>query len=199
MNFDFSKIQFWMLFFIIAVLSYAVSFGLSYIINLLDIPVTYWVFLELPGFFWIFTIFLLLFNKYFRKRPFWRWLWIIDFPNLNWNYKGFFESSYDDWQKWDVSLDIYQNATSIKVRLYFENSISESVNASFSKHIVSGTKVLSYLYVNRPKNWSEKTMHTHEWYCIFNIEWEGKLVWEYFSWRDRQNYWIIIVNKLPQR
>lgn len=150
----------------------------------------------------IFILWLNLFSKYLWKWKVWKFLWIIDFPNISWTYKWTFKSSFIDketWKNyvWDMELQVFQTASNIKVMWKFNQSQSISTQASFWFNEIENKNCLYYFFKNKPWNNATETMHSHEGSCILCFDEENnELKWEYYSWRDRNNYWDIEVKKL---
>ncbi len=196
MRFDLSKKQNWILLFIFAFISYFIS---SLLINFITIKS---ILLEVPGFFSIFWFLLWIFDKYIWKWEIFKILKIIEFPNLEGKYKGNFISSWKnpktgkEYQS-DIELNIKQTASNISIQGIFNQSKSISTQASFGFNDIEQKICLYYFFKNKPLRNAINTMKQHEWSAILCYDEKNKkLEWEYYSGRDRNNYWYIEVYKI---
>lgn len=151
----------------------------AYIVSIPSIAAIYWI---------LFSIY----NNFIWKiNPF------LNTPNLNWEWKGILKSSYDDYQSdIDATLNIKQTATSIKIAWKFWESKSISLNEGFYFSDIDQLDALFYFYKNEPNYNATATMSIHEWSTklVYNND-TKKLEWYYYSWRDRNNYWTISLDK----
>ncbi len=199
MNFNLTKKQHWWLLIFMVLVSYLIWNLLSELLNYFNLNN---IIFELPWFFWTFWILLFLFDRYFWKFKIFRVLNIIDFPNINGNYKWNFTSSYIDpatWEKymWEVEMRIKQTSSSTLIHWTFNQSKSISTQSSFGFNDFEQKLSLYFFYKNKPSENAVETMHSHEWSCILSYDEESnQLTWEYYSWRDRNNYWDLKLKRV---
>ena len=97
----------------------------------------------------IFLVLSWAFEKTIWRWPVFRYLGVVNFPDLSGRWVGFLTSSYrrnDQNVVIPMSLEITQDASSVYVRALFERSQSDSVVAEFEE--VDGKTCLYYVYDN---------------------------------------------------
>jgi len=149
-------------------------------------------FLTIPG---IFYILLKLFEEFFWKWKIWRFLKIVDFPDLNGEYKGQLTSSFKekDGENYEqkITLKIKQSFSSIVIQLSTNSFSSESISkkAFFDFNELKQKSCLYYFFQNTPGENATKTMQMHEGSTILCYdEKTKKLKGTYYSGRGRNNY-----------
>jgi len=201
MKIDFSKERnFW---FILGL------FGISYVFFLLiqwiehHLPESVQEFIKMLHFFTIpviFYILLKLFENYLWKWKIWKFIKIVDFPDLNGIYKGKFNSSFKDENgknfEGEITLKIKQSFSKITINGIFNSSESISTKAFFAFDDLKQKNCLYYFFKNKPNKNAVETMHIHEGSAILCYsETTKKLEGEYYSGRDRNNFGDIEVTK----
>jgi hypothetical protein len=169
----------------LAIISIVLSSSFYKMLDNYQIVLPWWV--ESPSVLSLYGVFFTIFNK-------WAWkifkkIGIVKTPNLNGKWKGYLKSSFDEHSaETEVTLEIFQDWTRIKIILTAEQSSSYSKSASFVIETPEG-KYLSYQYINEPKPDAVKTMSIHRGTAslLFNEE-KNTLIGEYYSGRDRQNF-----------
>ncbi len=201
MKIDFSKeINFW---FMLGVL------GISYVFFILIqwlehyLPETFQESIKMFHFFTIpviFYILLKLFEAFLWKWKIWKFLKIVDFPDLNGVYKGRFTSSFKDKNgnnfEGEMTLKIKQSFSKITIQGLFNLSESISTKAFFDFNELKQKSCLYYFFQNIPGKNATDTMEIHEGSTILCYdEKTKKLEGTYYSGRGRNNYGDIEVIK----
>jgi len=197
MKFDLSKKQHWLLLVIFFIISFLISKILSELITIKN------VFLEIPGFFGVFSFLLWVFDNHIWKWKIFRFFKIIEFPDLSGEYKGSFESSYKKDRKnvtGSAKLVIKQTASNITIQGVFNESQSISVHSFFAFNDLEQKNCLYYFYKNKPAVNAVETMNQHEGVAILCFDENTKILnGEYYSSRDRNNYGVIEVKLINQK
>lgn len=199
MNFNLTKVQHRILLLIMVAISYFLWNFIKLIANGFNLDT---IFIELPWFFGIFGMLLRLFDRYLWQWIIFRYFNIIQFPNINWSYKWNFTSSHINPEirnkyMWEVELEIKQTSSNIIIHWKFDKSKSISTQANFWFNDIEQKLSLYFFYKNKPNGNANETMHSHEWSCILTYDADKKsLKWEYYSWRDRNNYWDLLLEKI---
>lgn len=111
------------------------------------------------------AVFILLYELFEYRAWKWkvfRWLGVVDFPNLSGRWEGHITSTYQTNSKptqSNICLEIEQNASRIFVRAFTEQSASDSTFAGFGE--TSGHRYLYYAYDNDPNPQRNGTMNRH--------------------------------------
>jgi SMODS-associating 2TM, beta-strand rich effector domain len=181
--------------FVFAALSLAIVY-LSYLgIERLKIQVPWYLALPSPmGVYW-------LLQAWFTNVG-WRWRWLHNFrivriPDLNGNYEGALQSSYDHFTKdYPCRFEIKQTWKSISVTGHFEKSSSFNMVSGIS---VSGAVPrLTYEYGNKPRSDAPMGMVAHDGTIGFGVLIEGDditLDGDYYTGRSRETYGCVKVQR----
>jgi hypothetical protein len=113
----------------------------------------------------------------------------VNTPDLSGHWVGAVESSYQGVTH-PIEVEIRQKWTHIAIRLTSANSQSRS-NIAGVECAELDHPILTYDYINEPRVGASETMHTHR--GMARLEFRAmssppRLVGDYFSGRDRQNY-----------
>jgi hypothetical protein len=153
-------------------------------LDLFKVSVPWWV--NGISVFGFYALFLFIFDRHIWKWQFLGRINVVKTPNINGSYSGTLLSSYDNFTKPIViDVDIIQTWTKISIVLRTETSSSRSTVASIMTN--KEPNVLSYQYLNVPKQNAAPTMHMHTGTAVIDIENDCKsLVGGFYSSRDRQ-------------
>src|SRR5260370_30093919 len=143
---------------VLAVISYAIVTILNLLIRASWGPLPYWV--ETPSVIGVLVFLYGMFNSHLWHWPIFRWVRIVDFPDLRGRWRGTITSSWKTGQSQAV-LEIVQTASSTRVALCALESHSESRTADFEIR-GDGRPVLHYIYESIPKSAAVNTMERHE-------------------------------------
>lgn len=170
----------------IAIASILLALFFQWIFNLFDLAFPWWI--EAPSVFALYGLFYKLFDVYLWKWKILKTIGAVKTPNLNGDWKGNLASSYDDFKtKIDANIRIIQNWTKISIVLTTISSSSRSLVAGI---ITENPEqyILSYQYLDEPRQISESTLHMHRGTTTINIQSDlSKFIGEYYTGRDRTN------------
>lgn len=128
--------------------------------------------------------------KFFDKKG-WKWLSklnLIQTPDLNGHWSGYFMSSYDNHtEKKAAQLEVKQTWNKICIVFKNDTSRSKSISASILTENGEGI-VLSYEYQNEPGYYVVNTMQIHKGFTKLVLTDNQKLEGEYFTGRGRLNF-----------
>lgn len=169
------------------------ALGFYELLGSVGIDIPSW--LEVPGGIGIAGLLFSLFDKYFWAWPIFRWLGLIDFPDLRGRWEGEIVSSYEN-EKTTLPavIEIKQTSSSIQVYLYAEESKSKSLSTSLEKDD-DGVDLLRYGYINQPDSLSIDSMHIH--YGSAQLRYYSdmeQLTGEYFTSKERVTHGKLIFN-----
>jgi hypothetical protein len=168
----------------LAVLSYAIVTTLNLLIRAYWGPLPSWA--ETPSVIGVLVFLYGMFNSCLWHWPIFRWLRIVDFPDLRGRWRGTITSSWKAGQS-PAALEIVQTASFIRVALYALESHSESRTADFEIR-GDGRPVLNYIYENIPKSAAANTMERHEGTAALTYFSDKRLLeGGYYTGRGRQS------------
>jgi SMODS-associating 2TM, beta-strand rich effector domain len=139
---------------VLALLSYAIVLASNLLISMFWGSLPPWV--ETPSVIGTLVLLYSAFDSYLWHWPIFRWLGIIDFPDLRGRWSGMITSSWRAGQSRAV-LEIVQTSSFIMVALYAMDSHSESRTADFEIRR-DGQPMLHYIYENIPTPTATGTM-----------------------------------------
>ena len=169
---------------ILALLSYLVVFGIHLLVAAVWGPLPGWV--ETPSVIGVLVFLYTIFDAYIWRWPLFRWLQIVDFPDLRGRWTGTITSSWQP-NRLPAAIEIVQTASSISVALYGSNSHSESCVADFEVR-GDGRPVLHYVFENIPNSSAVTTMERHEGTAMLTYFEDKKLLeGGYYTGRGRQS------------
>lgn len=170
------------------------AYLLPYVLSLIGISAPWW--LDVPSVFGFYGIYLALFDRYLWRWPLLRKIGVVQVPVFEGHWEGYLCSSFDGYgQRHRVTVTIYQRWTEISISLKSPTSSSRSLIASITLYPAQGP-VLVYEYENRPKANAQPTMHIHYGTACLNLLCGGtRLLGEYYTGRDRQNYGTMELEK----
>jgi hypothetical protein len=179
--------------FLIAIIGVLFAWGFYKLLGYYNILLPWWV--ESPSVFAFYGILYLVFDK---------WLWkiakrfkLIKTPDINGEWKGILRSSFDELaDEKSATLRIFQTWTRIRIVQETDQSISHSESASIVAETPEGPHI-NYQYMNEPKPDAANTMNIHRGTCRLSyVKKENKLIGEYYSGRDRQNFGSLIFRRI---
>lgn len=161
MRIDLSKAPQLALFVIaLPILSVLLVFILNYLLHPLA-QEWYFPLIDSLGFFGAYGFLYTQFNSRGWQWLFFRYLGVVNFPNLNGRWKGTIISSYDSRNsKIATFLEIRQTFSDVFIDMYTEKSRSTSLIADFIK-AKNDQIELHYEYSNEPNEKADTTMHGH--------------------------------------
>lgn len=169
----------------IGILSVFLANSLHWILNALELAVPWYV--GAPSALTIAGIGYKLFDKWlWRVTPFHK-VGIVKVPNLNGEWQGIGNTSFDQSQPYNIEVKIKQTWTHIAIYLETSQSCSRSLTASLLVDEQEGV-ILSYEYRNDPKPNAPQSMHSHRGTTVLRLKNADCLEGEYYSGRGRQNY-----------
>lgn len=169
---------------VLAVLSYAIVTTLNLLFRTYWGPLPSWV--ETPSVIGVLVFLYGMFNSYLWHWPIFRWVRIVDFPDLRGRWSGTITSSWKTGPSAAV-LEIVQTASSIRVALYALESHSESRTADFEIR-GDGRPMLHYIYESIPKSAAASTMERHEGTAALTYFSDKRLLeGGYYTGRGRQS------------
>jgi len=132
-----------------------------------------------------------LFDRFIWKISLLKKVGIIKTPNLNGEWKGYFQSIHDDFkEKNDAYLSITQRWTKIEITFKSDQSRSMSRSGSMLVKQEDGIQLM-YEYANNPDVVSTDTMHYHLGTAHLKLIEDG-LKWildgDYYTGRDRSTF-----------
>lgn len=175
---------------VLSILSaYALGKGLIYFnINL------WW--LDYPSVAGFYGIYFYLFNYHLWKKSILSKIKLVKTPNLNGQWLGFIESSFDNFtSKKDVRVTIIQTWTKICIKLQSEQSRSKSEVCGI---VIEENReaTLVYSYISEPISKAPQTMNIHKGTMIFTLnQKQNELHGEYYTGRSRSNYGTISLKR----
>lgn len=140
-----------------------------------------------------------LYYEWFRRRL-WRtkrlheWGWV-KVPMLTGKWQGNVITSFDEQKgKHSIEAEILQDWTHISIRVHSAYSRSESLVGSI---FIGNDIVLDYEYRNEPLPRAAGSMHAHRGTASLILTPDGtKLIGDYYSGRDRQNFGSLHLTKI---
>ena len=167
---------------VIAVVSGFLVWGLDVALGAIDFQPQWW--LSVPSFAGCYSGLYWLFDHYVWRLGPLRKLKFIQLPDLNGEWVGKVESSYNqDGRAYSVSVVILQRWSKILVRLETERSRSRSITASL-RTIDLLNPELSYQYMNEPRSNAPSTMGMHRGTAVLELIGSG-LEGDYYTGRGR--------------
>lgn len=178
---------------ILAVLSILSAYGLGKILFLLNINL-WWI--DYPSVAGFYGIYFYLFDHHLWNKSILTKIKLVKTPNLNGQWEGFIESSYDDFKsKKDVIVNIIQTWTKICIKLQSEQSRSKSEVCGIVIE-ENGEATLVYSYISEPISKAPQTMNIHEGTISFFLNKDqNELAGDYYTGRDRKNYGTISLKR----
>lgn len=175
------------IYFALALVSLLLALVSYNILSWLKINMPWWV--DFPSVMAFYGLLCIIFNEYCWKWTLFKKIGLVKTPNLNGEWIGHLQSSYDDFKsKTDTTLRIRQNWTQINIVLSTNTSSSYSETASIITSHPKGI-VLSYQYCNEPQANVVDKMHIHHGTTLLELNTEANtLHGEYYSGRDRANF-----------
>ncbi len=177
------------IFSIIAFLSVVASLGLSSFFKWINAEVPW--FIDAPSVVGFYGIFYKIFDE-------WLWNQTTNTPDLNGNWKGKINTSYDKQNnEYPARLTIKQTWSHISLVLTTENSRSESCLAMISTKNADGSKI-QYAYQNKPRHNAVSTMKQHDgtaFLILQNNNVSQTLEGDYYTGRDRKNLGTLYFEK----
>jgi hypothetical protein len=168
----------------LAILSYAIVFVINTLIKTYWGPLPSWI--ETPSVVGVLVFLYVMFDSYLWHWPLFRWLGIVDFPDLRGRWSGTITSSFQTGQRPAV-LEIVQTASALGLALYSMDSHSESRTADFELRR-DGRPVLHYIYENIPKSTAAGSMERHEGTAALTYFGDKRLLeGGYYTGRSRQS------------
>jgi hypothetical protein len=142
---------------VLALLSYAIVFAINFLIKTYLGLLPSWI--ETPSVVGVLVVLYGMFDSYLWHWPLFRWVGIVDFPDLRGRWSGTITSSFQTGQRPAV-LEVVQTASAVAIALYTMESHSESCTANFEIRS-DGRPVLHYIYENIPKSTATGSMERH--------------------------------------
>jgi hypothetical protein len=171
--------------FYLAVISIVSAWFLPRLIEIMGLAVPWWF--DAPAVIGFYGIYYKLFDKFLWKRLV--KIGLIQIPNLNGNWIGHFQSSYDGHttQK-HATIEVKQSWTKMCIVFKSGTSRSKSISSSIITTDAEGY-VLSYEYQNEPNYNSVSTMQIHRGFTRLILSRDKKeLEGDYYTGRGRLNY-----------
>jgi hypothetical protein len=140
-----------------------------------------------PGIIGFYGAIYYMFREWLWKLSFIRFIFRIKAPNWNGNYSCILKTSYDRFtQETKFNVKIRQDWDSICILTETDFSYSTSLSGSFSiKNTIN--PVLTYEFLNQPKNPSPDTMNIHRGMAAIWFD-DGKLQGDFFTGRGRNTH-----------
>lgn len=170
----------------------------AYLFACLNIEILWWI--ETPSVVGFYGLFYYIFDRFIWKSKYLYKLNIVKIPDLNGNWSGYLESSYDNFEsKKCIDFHINQRWTKIEIFLNTEYSTSRSLTASLLIQDLD-SPLLSYEYINEPKSNAVETMHMHRGTARLNIVSHfEKMEGDHYTGRDRGEYGVIFLERTQKR
>lgn len=173
---------------ILVIISILLAWSFHKILIYYKLVLPWW--LDAPSIVFFYGVLFTIFDKFCWKWKIFHKINFIKTPNLNGEWLGFIQSSFDEHSsKVEATLKIFQSWAKIKILLSTDQSSSYSESASIVINTPEGI-FLNYQYINEPKANTQKTMHIHRGTARLLLK-ENTLTGEYYSGRDRENFGII--------
>ena len=178
--------RFFYFFVSLTLISFGVAWGLKGLakyFGLTDLPI--WI--ETPSVVAVVVALYSLFDKHLWAWPLFRWLRVIDFPDLRGRWTGRLHSSHNG-EELEAVLEIVQTSSGISVSLYGERSQSVSEIADFTVGSNGQTK-LHYVYRNAPGSLSPDSMQMHLGTALLVCFTDARVLeGDYYTGRGRQTH-----------
>ena len=161
-------------------------------LDVIDFNPQWW--LSVPSFAGSYSGLYWLFDRCVWKLGLFRYLNLVQLPDLNGKWVGKVKSSYSQaGDAQSVSVVILQRWSKMLVRLESEHSRSRSITASLRTADLLNPE-LSYQYVNEPKSNAPGTMEMHRGTATLELS-GSKLEGDYYTGRGRGEVGTIILHK----
>jgi hypothetical protein len=179
-------VPFWL-----AILSVLLAYGLYLGLTKVKLLPPWW--LDIPSVFGMYGILLGVFDRWAWRNQFFRWLRLVNVPDLQGGWRGTIGSSFTGQDgsttARDVTVHITQTWSQICVSLDTDLSSSRSQIAGILVSCGPPNPLLTYDYLNEPKPSAPDTMHAHRGTVRLDVVdgWKT-LDGQYYTGRDRITY-----------
>jgi SMODS-associating 2TM, beta-strand rich effector domain len=123
------------------------------------------------------------FEEYLWHWPVFRWLGIVNFPDIRGRWSGMQHSHHrqeDIHRDSRVVFEFVQNFSRVYVRTYYLDSQSESIASNFA--LINGEMTLYYIYDSEPNSFNEAKVEPHRGSArLKHLHEERKLIGSYFN------------------
>lgn len=180
---------------LISALAIAGALGFNGLIQKMDWSVP-WYF-ESPSPLLLFGLLYFLFDRFLWKWRIFKWMGLVNVPNLNGVWHCVTKSSYDNFQsEHNATIQFKQRWSSLQVNLKNDSSSSCSNSGAILVERPEGV-VITYQYLNEPLPQSVESMQIHYGTARLVVaEDNASMEGSYYSGRGRLNYGTIILRKV---